>query len=238
MKKIFYTFAILLILIILVLGYLGFVPGVSSIFGSNKPRDLGISARSSDEQSMAAKLDIKYTVLSSASSPQASLQLSGSKKLDTIFSDRELTGLMAQYEKAWKYYLISDAQVRFNADGTGEVSGILNVDRIYGYAAAAGLTAEEVKPWLDKVKIFTSNPPIYLKGKAETKNGVLTGELQTLEIGRLPVPASILPNNAVMVDFIQNRLTKLGIKIQNASIESGKVNFQGAIPTSVGLLAK
>jgi len=33
----------LVIIAVLVLGYLGFVPGVSNIFGSNKPRDLGVT---------------------------------------------------------------------------------------------------------------------------------------------------------------------------------------------------
>jgi hypothetical protein len=233
-RNFLYTVLIIAILLIASLGYLGFVPGVSKIFGSDKPRNLGIKASSLDEQTIESKTNIQYVTLTS-SDAQTSLSLSGSKNIDTTFTDKELTALMAQHEKMWKYYPISDAQVRFNADGTGELSGILRTDRIYGYAAATGISSEDVKTWLDKVKILVANPPIYLKGKVKVQNGVMTTEWQQLEIGRLPIPISLLSDNqTAIVDFAENRLAEAGIKIQTVNIESGKANFKGSIPVSVG----
>jgi len=234
MKKFFYTILFLAIIIVLVLGYLGFVPGLSSIFGSDKPKDLGIVAGEQDLASVQAKVNTQYATITSAD-PSTSYALSGSKQLDTTFTDKELTALMAQHEKMWKYYPISSAQVRFNADGTAELSGILRTDRIYGYAAATGIPAEQVKSWLDKVKILVANPPIYLKGRVEVNNGVMSGELSELQIGRLSIPSNLYDGRqSELLSFAQNRLDKAGVNIETVNFQVGQANFKGMVPAVVG----
>lgn len=58
-KFVGFLILILIIVVILLLGYLGFVPGVSAIFGSNKPRDLGITHTQADLDSAQTKLGQK-----------------------------------------------------------------------------------------------------------------------------------------------------------------------------------
>ncbi len=235
-KKLLYAVITVLVVLVLVLGYLGFVPGVSKIFGSDKPRDLGVVPDSGDSGSIQAKTGIRYMSLPTGSI--ATYSLTGSKAIDATFTDKELTALMALQEKMWKYYPISDAQVRFNSDGTAELSGILRTDRIYGYAAATGISMNDVKFWLDKVSVFAPNPPIYIKGSVDVANGEISGGLQKLEIGRLPVPVSVFTDNQkVILDFAQNRLDEAGIKSESAHIGAGdQVSFKGDIPATVGFM--
>jgi hypothetical protein len=231
-RKLFGAVIVVLVLAVVGLGYLGFVPGLSSVFGSDKPRDLGVSVSSDDAQTIAAKLGVEYATLSSGSGE--TLAISGSKAIDDALSDRELTALMREHEKMWKHYPISDARVRFNADGTAELSGILRTDRIYGYAEATGIPADAVKKYLDIAKIAIANPPIYLKGKVVVNNGVMTTSFERLEIGRLPIPVSRVADESGVAQFASNRLEKAGVRVETASFEAGRVNFKGSIPTSVG----
>jgi hypothetical protein len=230
-RKLFFTLCILAAIIILGLGYLGFMPGVSKLFGSDKPRNLGVVAGTEDRQAAMDKLGIEYLSLTGA----APFSLSGQKNFNGSLTDKELTALMAEHEKLWKYYPVSSAQVRFNEDGTAEVSGILRTDRIFEYAAATGIDVKQVKEWMDKTKIPLNNPPFYLKGKATVESGKLSGELMKVEIGRLPLPLSLIaPDQSDAVSFGQNRLSKAGVKVDEASIEAGKVNLKATLPAQVG----
>jgi hypothetical protein len=225
------------VVFVLVLGYLGFVPGISKIFGSDKPINLGIVPGAGDSGSIQAKTGIHYVPLPTGAATTYSL--AGNKEIDMAFTDKELTALVAEHEKLWKYYPISDAQVRFNADGTAEVSGILRTDKIYGYAAATGISIGDVKFWLDKVSVLAPNPPIYLKGKVDVVNGKMSGELQKLEIGRLPMPVSVFAGSqATVSDFVQNRLVAAGIKIESFHITSDGASFKGNIPATIGFMGQ
>jgi len=230
-RKVFYVFLVVMIIIVLGLGYLGFMPGVSKIFGSDKPRNLGVVASAEDEQAVMDKLAVQYLGLTGSTS----FSISGQKSVDTAFTDKELTALMASHEKMWKHYPVSNAQVRFNADGTAEVSGILRTDRIFEYAAATGIDTSDVKKWMDKVKIAVNNPPFYVKGRAEVNSGVLSGALMKVEVGRLPIPLSLIaPDESDVNSFAQNRLSKAGVRVEEGSFGEGKVNFKGTIPAQVG----
>lgn len=234
MKKLFVVMVVIGFPVVLVLGYFGFVPGVSSLFGSNKPRDLGVMATAADLQSALAKTGIQYSNLTSTA-PESSFMFSGSRHLDASFTDKELTALMAEHEKMWKYYPVSDAQVRINSDGTAELSGILRTERIHEYTSATGMAAEQVKTLLDAVKVVVPDPPIYIKGKAGVQRGVLTTDFQKIEIGRLPVPTKLVTDYQRVIDkFSQGRLEAAGMSVQSASLGAGLANFKGNIPEVIG----
>jgi len=70
---------ILLVVIaaVLVLGFLGFIPGVSALFGANKPRDLGVKYTEADLQEIRTKTQVKYLVLPDTQEPISTRQFSG-----------------------------------------------------------------------------------------------------------------------------------------------------------------
>ena len=73
---------------VLALGYLGFVPGVASLFGSDKPRDLGIKATAADLQS--ANSNDKITKIPGLSVKSATMS-NGSVKFDGTLPATEAT---------------------------------------------------------------------------------------------------------------------------------------------------
>ena len=136
--KIFF-FVILLLVIspIFVLGYFGFIPGLSGLFGSDKPRDLKIKYTEADHQSARTKSKIEYGELPANTPPAASLTRTGTRPVNFEMTSAEMTSLMNN--RPWKYFPYSDVQVKFNGDGSAEISGRVLKDRVPGYGAFIGL---------------------------------------------------------------------------------------------------
>lgn len=63
MKVFLIIIAVIILAIVLFLGYSGFIPGVSALFGSNKPRDLGVNYTETDRASAREKSQIEYVSL-------------------------------------------------------------------------------------------------------------------------------------------------------------------------------
>lgn len=214
-----FFFAILIIIIspILILGYFGFIPGISSLFGSDKPRDLNIRYTEADHQSARAKSKIEYGELPADTSASVSLVRTGTRAVKFEMTSAEASSLMNN--RPWKYFPYSNVQVKFNGDGSAEISGALLKDRLPGYGAFIGMPKEA----LDfAMKFLPVNPVFYLKMKASlVNNQVAIFEPQTFEIGRMPLPVSIflsvapkmIPEAyAVDIGGMTNELTKVSNK--------------------------
>jgi hypothetical protein len=187
-KALFGIAAVLVIAIVLVLGYLGLIPGVSNLMGTNKPRDLGIIYTQADYNSARAKSKIAYEVLPSGTPASQSLQRSGQNNINTAWSSAEITSLMNG--RPWKYWPYKDVQVKLNEDGSAEISGVLDKSKILNYAAAINLPTEVVKY---AVNFLPADPVFYVKGRATlTENKVGLFEPQKVEIGRMPLPLGTL----------------------------------------------
>ncbi|HLD11413.1 MAG TPA: hypothetical protein VJB91_00695 [Patescibacteria group bacterium] len=259
MKKIFKFLCILLILFlfvaVLLLGYLGFIPGLSSLFGSNKPRDLGVAYSQAEFNSARAKSQIEYDVLPSTTPAEESLQTSGSRDVKTEFSSAEITALMN--DRPWRYWPYKDVQVKFHADGSGEISGVLIKERLPGYGAKIAAPKEAVD---FAMKFLPSDPVFYVKMKAslaENKVGVF--DPQAFQIGRMPLPVdmflSYIPKSLVtevyaaqldemntelskvenkrekIIEYINQRLmTFPGFYARTARFEENKLIFEGTLP--------
>ncbi|MFA5742865.1 MAG: hypothetical protein WCX77_00990 [Candidatus Paceibacterota bacterium] len=187
MKKIVKILLIIILLlaaaVLCFFAYLGYVPGLSSVFGADKARDLGIKYTQADLASARAKSQIVYEALPAGTLDSQSLQRSGSRPVDAVFTSVEASALMN--DRPFKYWPYEDVQVKFNADGSAEVSGKLVKSRLPGYCAAIGLPKEVAQA---AVKFLPPDPVFYLKGKAAlTENTLSIFEPQALEVGRLPV---------------------------------------------------
>src|SRR3989338_10927420 len=98
MKKALAIILPLLLIIIFILGYLGFVPGLSAVFGSNKPKNLGIKYTDDDKITADEKLQVKYGQLS-ANATEKGLVLKGYHPVDKIFASEEITALADTRQK-------------------------------------------------------------------------------------------------------------------------------------------
>jgi hypothetical protein len=230
---------LVLVVGVLVLGYLGFVPGVASVFGADKPRDLGVKYAQTDVESVNAKAKAKLEALSVGLPPQQSLKIAtGKVPAAASFKGTELTGLVASHESKWSYYPVSDCQIRVNPDGTAEASGILRVDRAYGYAAATGVPSWVVDEAINRLKITNVNPPFYVKGTGAITNDKVTMDIRQAEIGRFTIPADwIAGNKGQLTSFVEDRVRAAGISVKSASFDQGALKFDGTVPETVGFSA-
>ncbi len=240
MKKWIIVVIAVLLIPVLVLGYLGFVPGVSAIMGSNRPRDLGVRYTEADLQSLMAKNGVQDIELMGISTPEGSLVYSGSRPLRNSFSQEELTARMADNEKV-KYNPLSEPQLRINPDGTAEISGRADLDMIDEAAVAFNAPSRRVEaamPYIDKIKKLNSEPAFYAKGKIAIVNNQIELDLQKAEIGRTPLPLDKIPKED-LEGYLEEMMNVVpGLNVKSLTFEDGKMSFDGTVPEKVSSARK
>lgn len=220
--------------IVLALGYVGLAPGVSALFGSDKPRELGVKPTQPEAAGASEKARVRLIALPPNLAPRESLKLLGQTSLNSGFTDRELTALINSHEAKWLYYPVSDCQIKIHNDGTVEASGILRVDRAYGYAAATGMASELVDMLVDRLKIANLNPAFYVRGTVSAADNRVVGDLQQAEIGRLSIPSNLVfDHKEAMVGFQEDRIRAAGISARSVTFSNGSMQFDGTVPESV-----
>ncbi len=246
---------IIILVPVFILGYFGFIPGLSYLFGSNKPRDLGIKYTKADLTSLRNKTKVVFEELPPNTPIEESREYYGSRPVKEEFSSKEITAAMNN--RYWRYWPYKDVHVKFNADGSAEISGMLIKDRVPGYCTKIGIPKEAVN---FVMRFLPPNPVFYVKGKASlTNNQVSLFEPQIFEIGRLSLPVEIFLSmtplrlvkyayaldvaemvgelnkvknkKALIIDYINNRLTKInGFYAKTAYCTNDKLIFEGTLP--------
>ncbi len=228
------TLGVLIIVIVLVGGYFGLVPGVSSIFGSDKPKNLGVTYTEADRLSGRAKAGWEVIELSSDLPPEESYSFTGQNAVDTTFNERELT---AWANDPWTYFPLSDCQIRVNDDNTVEFSGKLNIGMLRDWIDAMGVTDEYSELINDYLRWFMwGNPPFYVKLSASVANGhVIDPQIYSAQVGRFSVPQSLIEGNIdELVDYIEWQANNIdGFSVETAEIVDGGIRFVGTMPAVV-----
>jgi len=244
LKIIFITLFIIVALIVLVLGYFGFVPGLSHLFGSDKPRDLGIRYTQADYDSASQKNNVKIVTVSSAPNIESSIQWGGSHQVNNSFTSEEVTARINMNSANWAYFPAKDVQIKFNQDGSVEASGILLFDRLEGFAAATKVPQSDIQTVLqvfNEYKIPKIPIPVYMKGNLTIKDNNVDIAIPTLEIGRLILPRNVYaPAKSYFEDFVKQQLNSGGygdLYVKSLDFDNGKLNFNGTLP-DVATVAK
>lgn len=251
MKKGWKVFIGTVVVVVLVLGWFGFVPGLSSIMGTNKAIDLGVTYTEEDLKSAIAKSGATYEAISGDPAANESISFSGSHEVNTSWTSAEMTAL--SNDRPWKYYPIKDVQIRINPDNTAEMSGVFSEKKLEGYATAIG-TPQEV---VDRLNLLPAEAAFYIKGTmALSENQVSKFDITSAKLNRLPVPPGILlsvnteiVNRAyaadavtdelqkysgkrqAIVDFINQKLAWVaGFYAKSAKFNDGKLEFDGSLP--------
>ena len=261
MKKVLLLLVLVIIIApILVLGFLGYVPGLSNVMGANKPKDLGIKYTPADYKTSQEKSKVARVALSEKpTDPSKSLVYSGSHDVKSEFTSSQITAsLNSQNWVNWPY---KNMQVKFNADGTTEVSGVLIKSKVPGYAAYLGIPKEVVDIGM---KFIPPDPAFYVKGKAALiNNKVSLFEPSSFQLGKLSLPVNMFlsfsPNltptiyaeglgelsqklsevqnkKAIIIDFINQRITTHeGFFAKDAHVEEDKLIFDGKLPDKISV---
>lgn len=225
--------------VVLILGYLGFVPGLSHLMGSDKPRDLGVVATAEDLKSAYGKS--KETILElPASTPDSeSVKFEGATTLNVSFTQQELTAFFNDCR--WKYCMMTDSQMRTNPDGSVEVSGMLHLDRMEGYGRRFKLPMEQIKTAMDALKLAPASIPFYAKSDKPTgANGHVDLNLSSVEFGRLPVPSGLIADHDADVNgFVDGQISQVnGFSMKSADFNGGTLNFVGDYPATTSVVPR
>lgn len=229
--KIFLGFILFVFIAIVgVGGYLGFIPGVSSIFGSDKPRDLGIKVTAEDSKKAQEMTGVILAELPKDTPITESMKLEGKKEVKVTFDD--VSGSAIMNNRPWKYYPFYNVQVKIHPDGTIESSGMINMDKVFQYANSLGFASADVEKAMTDYKIPKMNLPYYVKGKGEVINNKVTLNVENVQAGRLSIPSDIVSKNqgraAQIIETAINRLD--GFYARSLKVENGKVVFDGTMP--------
>lgn len=220
MKKLLIIFGLvilsLLIIAVLGVGYLGFVPGLSSLMGTNKPRDLGVRFTEKDLHSAQEKLGQK--VVKSVSSEQ--LSENDGHSVETTLTQEEYTA------HAQQIHPVSDLQIKL--DGSSfEISGRIDRSRIPAFVRTWGLANASDTETLNFVdKYLPADPIFYIAGNGSVKNNDLTTNLTRAELGRLPVARE--QAREIVELYTETLFLQIpGFSVEESGPKDGQLYFKG-----------
>lgn len=222
--KIFKILGIILAVVVVlyfVAGYfLGNLPIASSLFGTNKPRDLGIEITT----------DSAYTGLSNLNHPTTLEELqvivddpSTFTSVETSITSEQASSLISTADIPVKL-----VQIQFGDNGQVESSGIINTRDMQEMLAELGAGNDII----DTVMDYISNMEwiiYYVSGEFGIENNRVSLDIDKIEIGRIGVPDTLrekLDNNIGSLEgYISNSLAVQGYNIRELSISQGQVNL-------------
>jgi hypothetical protein len=255
LKLFLFVFLFFVAAIIFGLGYMGYIPAIANLLGTNKPKDLGVKYSESDNQAAIVKNGVKYEALTGSITEQQSIVRSGKHPVDTSFTSSEVTALMNY--SPWKYWPYRNTQVRFNSDGTTEISGGLDKSIFPSYASYMGIPEEATQLIM---KLLPPTPIFYIKTTTSLKdNKINQFNIQALHLNNIPLPINLLLSNqpklihevnaqistellndlgkvndkrGLVIEFINNRLNSYSsfFYASEARAEENKLIFKGSLP--------
>ncbi len=222
-------FGIILLLLIL-FGYWGFVPGLSPVMGSTQPRDLGVTYTDKDYEEAMKKQGVAIEYAGPKADFYTSVTHEGKKTVKESFTGAEITAMTSK--RNFGTLPFSNIQVKINQDGSFEMSGMLDIDSAVTFAQKLGASKAEIDKGIQEAKLPFTNMPFYLKGTGGVKNGTVFGDFTTIEVGRFPIPATIITQyTPALREASEWALkTEYGVTMREISFKDGKVYVDGDYP--------
>lgn len=237
MKRIFLLVLFILIVApLLVGGYFGLIPGLSTVFGADKPRDLQVVASEQALNSASDKTQVEViaqtadNLAEGEASASQTLRYEGSHPATMTLSSEELTS-MAQNSR-WQFNPFSQLQIRINPDGSGEASGYIDFAAAVNYVKAFGVSQADIDAALAKFPIPQTKFPFYLALTGEVSDNQISANVSKLELARIPVPTGIVNQYLEpATSFVeQNYLNGQAVSVNKLENREGQVYFDGTLP--------
>lgn len=186
-----------------------YIPGISEILGTNKPRDLGVKADPALFNSLLARENVKLSGPVSNYDMTANIQYGPAQPMDVTVSSDELTSMMqaTNNEKG----PLKNMQVKLGNNNQMEMSANADLQK-YGYPV---------------------NGPVYLKGTFEKSgSGSVKVTVNEGSFGLIPLPGNIQQQVGDGVEQgINHQLADMpGMRIDTLEIQNGQLHYSGAFP--------
>jgi hypothetical protein len=228
MKKGLWIFLGIVVVIVLVLGWFGFIPGLSNLLGANKPKDLGVKYSEADLNAARKLTGVDLQSLDAGN--KKSINFSGQKNISGKYSSEMITAMISSAK--YKYYPLSNTQVKISNDGTVETSGNFNISKAAKWSSDLGGDAsimDAAKSYMGKV---STNPSFYLKGRMSVMNNQISLNISEAKISRFTAPQSIIDQyQDQLATFVEQRIVNVpGMQIRSANFSGGKLNLDATYP--------
>lgn len=226
-----FIFAVILLFFItplLIAGYFGFVPGLSTAMGADKPKDLGIKVTAQHYKEGLKKLGMR--VETKKTLPGGAMQKhTGSHMVDAVFTQEEITAMSQNRRPDFPLF---NSQVKINPDNSFEVSTIFKIDAAATYLTRMGISQEKIDNAFSTINLPKMNFPLYLKLTGSITNNVINTRIQFLQVGRFSVPPAMVTRYNSIFDTVLTEVMKqdMNSHIISLTINDGKVSVKGAYP--------
>uniref|UniRef100_A0A7C4M5T6 Uncharacterized protein n=1 Tax=candidate division CPR3 bacterium TaxID=2268181 RepID=A0A7C4M5T6_UNCC3 len=224
--------SLVIISLIAYITYLGLMPGLSDLVKTNKPKDLKVIYTEEDYSGFMAKTKTNYVSLEGDPIPEESIIFSGQKDLETSFTSAEASARI-NYDK-WAYMPFYNVQIKFNNDGTFELSSNLRMDRIDGFIQSiggVGYSKKDVDKGLGYLGIIKNDPPIYAKASVAVQNNEPIIHLEKLEVGKIRIPIEKFDSDSFLVKITKQVFSRIpGFYTQSFILSEDMASFKGKIP--------
>lgn len=230
LKLFFFLVFLVVLLFVGALGYLGFVPGLSTLMGADRPKDLGVRYTEENRRQGNEKSKLQYEALPADTPVAQSIRYTGKVDVTAAFTNEELSALASK--RNWKYYPFTQVQIKSYGDGTAEVSAVLLKGRVGGWLAKMNVPQVAVDYISKALVLLPDRIPVYAAGKAAlSENRISVFDLRSFEVGRFPAPASTVNKyKSHIVSFLNYRLTQYGgFYAKDAHFEKGSLSFDGSL---------
>jgi hypothetical protein len=194
--------------VVLVLLLIGAGVAFAVVRSMGSPRDLGVTYTEADYWSALKKSGMQVKNATAAEDwANTDARYSGSKPLDAVFSDSEVSALLNySHMGGWP---ISRVQVRLTGGSGVELAG------------AAQIAGTEY--------------PFHATGTAAITGAAVSGSASSAEVFGATIPGQYLePGSEWLVGVINERLSRVkGLDIKKAEVVAGGLHLVGAVPALV-----
>ena len=187
-----------------------YVPGLSDILGTSKPRDLGVKGDPAKFNALLARENVKLADPADRYSLTSNIRYGNAVPTDVTVSSEELTSMMQATNAKGP---LTDMQVRLLDNNRMEMSSFADLNG-YGYPIRG---------------------PVYLKGTfVKGSSSSVKINLDDGSFGLIPIPDAIRAQAADGLDQAVNKQLSAmpGLKIDQLAISNGKLHYRGAFPHS------
>ena len=228
MKKLVIVVSILVFLGLVglfVAGYfLGNVPVVSKMLGTNKSVQLGIkiSTDSAYQGLKNLKMPVNAKELDAiAKNPQSY------KTVKTTLTQEEVSSLLALGNIP--DFPLKLTQVKFNPDGTIESSGVMDTTDLKVFLKKNGIANDVIDQINNYVKV-EGKVNYYVKGTCKVENNRVTMNITSAQIGKIPLPDTLIGRSGELGNYLSNSLVKEGYNVRKMAVTGGKLELDADRP--------
>jgi hypothetical protein len=231
MKKLMTGIIVLVIIGLAVLfaaGYfLGNVPIISGLLGTNKSVELGVTISADVAQTGLKNMKMPTSIQdlqAIAANPQSA------KTVKATLSQEEVSSLLALGDIP--DFPLKLTQVRFNPDGTAESSGVLDTAVLKTFLKNNGIGKDVIDQINSYMKV-DGKVNYYTKGTCKIENNRVSLDITSLQIGKVEVPGNVISQNSGAVSgFVSQSLVSNGFNVRKLTTGNGKVDIDADRPLS------